>query len=988
MRLRTGLDSRIFREAALSCINMFPQAKQRLRLTTIWPYLLFFVASLVSLVWTQGKLIYFLNESLPFNPPLDVSLYLQPWVSIYGHGGPFNAINIFIYSLPFYFLFLLGLNLTQSLSVLFFVILLTSGIGFFKLANVILGEKDAWQFKFAAASGALFYMNNYFVMEALLANGYPEWEAYAVIPIFLFAAMKIFSGRGKCGNKILYIVCIVVSSIVIGNLAEPYPPVLAIFLGAFVVFMVYEAVGISRRGKVRLKAFNFSLPLLLFISVNAFELPIFVNQSLADASIFSGSQLYWVLYNLRAVSSAFPIAYASRWPVLTAPRNADFGTLFNFPTHPLYISDIFFVFSLIVPIFVYSPLLSKLHRGRNAHSIYMLSVLVAIVTEIIIAGFSGPFSIVIPLLFRGGSLLNGLQDPLLALGWLATLTVALCLTSGTLVLVSSSLAQKPRVNSRLSTHVAKNRFGKAIAIIILVAILLSQIQAWTPDAVSSFNGITSRIKLPNSYHKLEAFLTENAKNSLVLGLPVSGGLEALNFSKGNVMWADDPIPLTTGVASLMDGGDAVTPTDLNLYDNLIYNVITYDTSTHNFSNILDAMNVKYVVLQTNMVVNVPGGPAPYNITNIEKFMHSQSNITEVKSFGPFIVYLNEGTRSLSWTAKPYYFDPSPGNPINSTSVNKSFLKSFANEAFFNVVGGKNVVFGRSYYSNGSLIEYVNYNSTLNIGNAYDAFSTIPLGLNSTSYNNVILNYSTSDPNVTTSIQLFSGPLNSSNVTGTWPSIYTPDFLNPNVNAIPPAGKGNKSAIFEIPQNYRGNKIDSIRLFIQYTPQNGENFSITFHSITFAQYISEEQWPLMFLDNSQFHSPVILGNSSHNQYKDIGLAARVSLRTISITKYLASMHNVSQGFVLVFSESYSPYWVLKTIAGKTVNSEHVIVDGYANGWRINQTGNLTIFIEYQAPPTHVIEYAVMGAFSALALILTYFILDWRCLSKRYCLRSKP
>jgi hypothetical protein len=46
---------------------------------------------------------------------------------------------------------------------------------------------------------------------------------------------------------------------------------------------------------------------------------------------------------------------------------------------------------------------------------------------------------------------------------------------------------------------------------------------------------------------------------------------------------------------------------------------------------------------------------------------------------------------------------------------------------------------------------------------------------------------------------------------------------------------------------------------------------------------------------------------------------------------------------VFSESYDPNWSART--NGLDMQQHFVANGYANGWYVNQVGNLTITIEF-------------------------------------------
>jgi hypothetical protein len=67
--------------------------------------------------------------------------------------------------------------------------------------------------------------------------------------------------------------------------------------------------------------------------------------------------------------------------------------------------------------------------------------------------------------------------------------------------------------------------------------------------------------------------------------------------------------------------------------------------------------------------------------------------------------------------------------------------------------------------------------------------------------------------------------------------------------------------------------------------------------------------------------------------------------IAPTSYKATVDSKGS-FVLTLLESYDPHWELYVNGSPIEETDHVIVNGYANGWLITETGKLAITIDYE------------------------------------------
>lgn len=75
--------------------------------------------------------------------------------------------------------------------------------------------------------------------------------------------------------------------------------------------------------------------------------------------------------------------------------------------------------------------------------------------------------------------------------------------------------------------------------------------------------------------------------------------------------------------------------------------------------------------------------------------------------------------------------------------------------------------------------------------------------------------------------------------------------------------------------------------------------------------------------------------------------QLNYQKISPTKYLVNIKNRSGDFELIFKETYSDGWVAQT--DKT-DFKHIKVLGYANGWKINKSGNFQIEVVFKVWPS--------------------------------------
>lgn len=71
---------------------------------------------------------------------------------------------------------------------------------------------------------------------------------------------------------------------------------------------------------------------------------------------------------------------------------------------------------------------------------------------------------------------------------------------------------------------------------------------------------------------------------------------------------------------------------------------------------------------------------------------------------------------------------------------------------------------------------------------------------------------------------------------------------------------------------------------------------------------------------------------------------ISFQKINPTKYVTAIKGANQPFILSFSEAFDARWQA-SVNGKSLKN-HFIINGYANGWLIEKTGDYQVVIEYR------------------------------------------
>lgn len=98
--------------------------------------------------------------------------------------------------------------------------------------------------------------------------------------------------------------------------------------------------------------------------------------------------------------------------------------------------------------------------------------------------------------------------------------------------------------------------------------------------------------------------------------------------------------------------------------------------------------------------------------------------------------------------------------------------------------------------------------------------------------------------------------------------------------------------------------------------------------------------------------------------------KISTEKIDPTHYIIKVRDASSPYILSFSERFSPLWKL-SLNSKNISSQHFIINGYANGWIIDKTGNYTLSLEFISQ-----KYFIIGLYITIVtftLLIIYIVI---------------
>ena len=118
------------------------------------------------------------------------------------------------------------------------------------------------------------------------------------------------------------------------------------------------------------------------------------------------------------------------------------------------------------------------------------------------------------------------------------------------------------------------------------------------------------------------------------------------------------------------------------------------------------------------------------------------------------------------------------------------------------------------------------------------------------------------------------------------------------------------------------------LFIAHSNNNDLGTVVEFKNI--VVHIDQAPELVWYRDN---HPKILVENPS------------LTINKSSPVEYTVLVKNAQKPFTLIFNQSFQKGWEVSIDGEKIDNSKHFLVNGYANGWDIDKTGDYTIRVVY-------------------------------------------
>lgn len=880
-----------------------------------------------------------------------MKIFSSPWNYVEGNGYQnYNYPTWLFLTIPYYLSSFMSISVKVTEYTLFVGVLTFSGFSMFRLLKYLL--KDSLNGKTSYALLiliSLFYANNYYVFLYPFDDNLFLWLVYSISPLYILLVLRSYEEISN-RNSILFVSILILISFPLVIFLIDYPAIpILLFIITMAIFFSHKFTG--NLNKISLKILYVTFLIIILSLINSWSFPFLFHDYSSNSAAFSGvSSFATQVLALHNNSKYFPGFFSYLFPTITP----------GLPSIGLSYYSLGLILCLPLPFLSYLPLFTKFGRGRL---VYLVSAILLIIFQTFLGGYKGLASVFYDYLYFPGSPLIAFQNLGLVFGYGVLLLASICLAYS-VILFSSLNKPNERVrvnNSRINENLHLKRKTKKIVItVLIVTILLSQFQAWEPNSVPSNIGISSMTTFPSYYSNLAKYLDNHSENHLILGLPVGAGWIGMSWGNesGGII-GNFPLKWWSGIPSIADA--QIPPNDTYFLYNVIYPLVT-SSNTKNLTNILSDYNIKYVLLQTNFLTGWSGGPPPFNISHLEAFLAMQNNLTLVEKFGPEWLYLNDNPENFISTSVPTFFSPTPSNPVNKFTLNKTFYYSFSRTNDIVVLNGSKTYESFLKPNNTSLSLYQHYYNVTGTSNVGAFYSNLALNLNTKTYDIVVVNFTS---NANTNLLIIGRNSTSSYSDGGY---YHVLGFSKSTGDIP-IDNGTRTIIYQAPSDF---VLNYLELLIAVTdPANNTNYSLVINSMYLAQYASYAQWPSFLLNNHKVSTFSNINISSNN----IRIPSYFSWKELTPSK-IEITFNSSGAIFLYFAQTYSRSWYLISQSGAPIQYKHITVNNFANGWVIYGTGNRTIFIIFKP---HFLNYEnvlwdssiIMGLVLCFVFVFLYF-----------------
>lgn len=905
---------------------------------------LYFFIGLITLTWFRiGHLIYFTDTAFPLNPLYDVKILLNSWSNL-GFGQSTDTIVFFPYFITVYLLNLL-LPLWLSQWITWYFIVVFSGIGFYFFIGYIFNGLRFVNFV-SFLVGVTYMLSSYWIF-SVLQDPVMAMIFYPIYPLIIYSFLRLLDEAGsRIFNKyILYIIILVF--FLIPAIQTPYTFILLftlVYISA-IYFISHRSSWHSIRNQTVALA---TLATLLMGLFSPFLGSVYGYYISGYSAVTSYTAYIATLYGwLQGNSHGFFYSVLNTAYVIHGSQPPVFG----WGWFPFYTSFPFFVLIYVgwpAISFLSLVFIKRIRSIKILYPYYIGLLILALICIFLQTGTADPTGILYTWLFyhfspiRVFDTLNLWYSPILYLsyGVLTSFTLYGILTEGARYLrlgkkkfkqnkLTDYFKSTPPLGYELNTKSLETKFknwikghGREIVVCLVIIWLLSPSYPLlngmaVPDGFSS-----ARVEFPSYELNTASYLNAQNGSFRVISFPVFTLLGEYNYSTGG-FYGTPPLDwqLKPGISYI--GTIYGLP---RAEQSSIYALIQalYLMNVSEVSTMLNQLGLSYVVITGDYAPRITGIMQPFSTQRTMLILNNTPGVTRVARFGSYLIYHIEG---VQLTEAVNGVSP----PLNSSLYGRSY-------SLWPTLSGQDYMSNISYsswgrnYSNAVLAPnglnlYFNYSS--GITNSTEIFTLIPnpeiytnkfgyLMINITKFNGTNLNFqilNESDTPIGVRYNAIQNGLGSTyilNITDTAAAISGIEIIISLQSTV--SGSKGEALLSSITPFYILNKYN------WYSYQLN-NISIKKNAAVIYDYTLSTalQEGTFNVTSTQYESPTL------QQYK------------VSVYK--------NSTFVFVFRDEFSSGWIL-TIDGK-VDKNHVLVNGFMNGWIITTApGNYTFKLIYE------------------------------------------
>ena len=597
------------------------------------------ILGLLSITWFRGDfLIATLDLSFPPNRILTFSRSLYLWdVLSLGYANARISALIVPYEGFRALSEIIGLSLVTTEKILFYGFFTFSGISMYYMTSNLINEGD-WR-RVARLVSALFYMMNPYIAVSFISL--PFMLFYAFLPLRLSLYIKGLNESRSL--RYIFLACLIWTTTTTSSYVNPALAVLdwALLLSYFTFFIALRRN--DRRSIIHALQFT-ATAFFAWCALNMYWiLPMtFFSQEEMEKAIAAFAVLGYSgdPYLILQQNSA-PLLHVLRLTGIWTFRSGYKGDPYR-PWASVYLSNIFLVMSIIIPLLAFMSLLLK---PKNKHLTYFASL--ALIGLFLMNGSHIPFGEINMWLFTHTPLFQIFRQPFTKFGIIVTLSYAFLIGVGL-----SGLHYHFKKLGRAWKFGYLRRSIVCKLPVIFIVFLLSGVYAWpfwTGDVIYSGGNVipSARVKVPEYYFEASAWLNTQNEDFRIFSLPLSK-LAYCTYSWDHGYSAGDPTIYIFLPKPVIQGFGQQFP----MY---IAELVPKHSSTA-LAKMLALLNVKYLLFHNDANWKYLAGH-PWYIPSIspdrfQSILSSQRGIYLEKTFGELDFYRNEYWRPIHIYAAP------------------------------------------------------------------------------------------------------------------------------------------------------------------------------------------------------------------------------------------------------------------------------------------------------------------------------------------------